>query len=42
MIARAGHDVVHERFCLELMVRAVETLYDEGARTVRLTRLAAG
>ncbi len=42
MIGRAGHDVVHDRFCIELMVRAVEALYDEGARTVRLTELAAG
>jgi glycosyltransferase involved in cell wall biosynthesis len=41
-LARAGHDVVHDRFCVELMVRAVEELYDEGARTVRLTELAAG
>jgi glycosyltransferase involved in cell wall biosynthesis len=42
LIGRAGHDVVHDRFCVELMVRAVEGLYDEGARTVRLTELAAG
>jgi glycosyltransferase involved in cell wall biosynthesis len=28
-LARAGHDMVHERFCVELMVRAVETIYDE-------------
>ncbi len=37
MLARAGHDLVHERFCLELMVRAIETLYDEGAVAVRGT-----
>jgi glycosyltransferase involved in cell wall biosynthesis len=42
LVGRAGHDVVHDRFCIELMVRAVEDLYDEGARTVRLTELAAG
>ena len=28
-VARAGHDLVHERFCVELMARAVETIYDE-------------
>jgi glycosyltransferase involved in cell wall biosynthesis len=28
-LARAGHDMVHERFCVELMARAVETIYDE-------------
>jgi glycosyltransferase involved in cell wall biosynthesis len=30
-LARAGHDLVHERFCIELMVQAIQTLYDEGA-----------
>ncbi len=34
-LARAGHDLVHDRFCIQLMVRAIETIYDEGARTVR-------
>jgi glycosyltransferase involved in cell wall biosynthesis len=29
MVARAGHDLVYERFCVEMMVRAVETIYDE-------------
>lgn len=33
-IARAGHDVAHERFCIEAMVTAIQNLYDEGARTV--------
>jgi glycosyltransferase involved in cell wall biosynthesis len=28
-LARAAHDMVHERFCVELMARAVETIYDE-------------
>jgi glycosyltransferase involved in cell wall biosynthesis len=41
-LARAGHDLVHERFCIELMVRAVEDIYDEGARAVRLSEVAAG
>jgi glycosyltransferase involved in cell wall biosynthesis len=40
-IARAGHDLVHDRFCVELMARAIETIYDEGARAVRLSAAAA-
>jgi glycosyltransferase involved in cell wall biosynthesis len=40
-IARAGHDLVHERFCIELMVKAIEKIYDEGARAVRLAESAA-
>jgi glycosyltransferase involved in cell wall biosynthesis len=39
-LARAGHDLVHERFCVELMVRAVESIYDEAVADER--RLAAG
>jgi glycosyltransferase involved in cell wall biosynthesis len=35
MIGRAGHDTVHDRFCIQLMVNAVQELYDEGARAVR-------
>jgi glycosyltransferase involved in cell wall biosynthesis len=35
-IARNGHDVVHDRFSVEFMVRAIEDLYDQGARVVRL------
>ena len=35
MVARAGHDLVHDRFCVQLMVNAVQELYDEGARAVR-------
>jgi glycosyltransferase involved in cell wall biosynthesis len=45
MLARAGHDLVHERFCLELMVRSIEDLYDEGAAVIRgsvLEAVAAG
>ncbi len=41
-IARAGHDVVHDRFCVQLMVKAIEAIYDEGARAVRLSQVAAG
>lgn len=35
LLARRGHDVVHERFCIELMVQAIERLYDEAASRVR-------
>jgi glycosyltransferase involved in cell wall biosynthesis len=38
-IGRAGHDLVHERFCIELMVSEVEEIYDEGARAVRVGRI---
>jgi len=41
ILARAGHDLVHERFCVERMVRAIETIYDEGARVVRPSEVAA-
>ncbi|MDQ2966270.1 MAG: glycosyltransferase [Chloroflexota bacterium] len=41
-IARAGHDLVHDRFCIELMVKAVEEIYDVGARATRLSEVAAG
>jgi hypothetical protein len=40
-IARAGHDLVHERFCVELMVKAIEEIYDTGALAVRLAESAA-
>jgi glycosyltransferase involved in cell wall biosynthesis len=39
-LGRAGHDLVHERFCIELMVAAVEDIYEEGARAVRPSRVA--
>ena len=42
LLARRGHDLVHERFCVELMVRAIEDLYDEGAGAVRRPQVAAG
>ena len=41
-IARAGHDLVHERFCIERMVADVESIYDEGARISVVPGLAAG
>jgi glycosyltransferase involved in cell wall biosynthesis len=34
MLAKRAHDVVHERFCIQLMVRAIEAIYDEGAAVV--------
>ncbi len=34
-LARAGHQLVHDRFCVQRMVNAVQELYDEGARAVR-------
>jgi hypothetical protein len=40
-LGRAGHDLVHDRFCIELMVSAVESIYDEGAGSIRLTEVAA-
>jgi glycosyltransferase involved in cell wall biosynthesis len=39
MIAKRGHDLVHDRFCIELMTSQIETIYDEAA--VRL-RASAG
>ena len=40
-IGRAGHDMVHDRFCIELMVDAIQSIYDEGARAVRPSEVAA-
>ena len=40
-IARAGHNVVRERFCLERMVSDIEQVYDDGAQAVQLSQLAA-
>jgi glycosyltransferase involved in cell wall biosynthesis len=41
MLARGGHDLVHERFCVELMVAAIEDIYDEGALAVRFGGVAS-
>jgi glycosyltransferase involved in cell wall biosynthesis len=45
MLARAGHDFVHENFALDEMVRAISAIYDEGAAIVAarepVTRTAA-
>ena len=40
-IARAAHDMVHDRFCIQLMVNAIEAIYDEGAAAVRPSEVAA-
>jgi glycosyltransferase involved in cell wall biosynthesis len=42
MIARRGHDMVHERFCIEKMVRSIEALYDESAARLRQSADVAG
>jgi glycosyltransferase involved in cell wall biosynthesis len=39
-LARAGHDLVHERFCLERMIAEVGSIYESGAAAVR--RRSAG
>jgi glycosyltransferase involved in cell wall biosynthesis len=41
MIGRAGHDTVHDRFCIQLMVNAVQGLYDDGTRAIRPREVAA-
>jgi glycosyltransferase involved in cell wall biosynthesis len=38
-LGRAGHDMVHDRFCIDVMVDAIERIYETGARTVRPTEL---
>jgi glycosyltransferase involved in cell wall biosynthesis len=38
-LGRAGHDMVHERFCIDLMVDEVQAIYEEGARTLRPAKL---
>jgi glycosyltransferase involved in cell wall biosynthesis len=40
MLARAGHDVVRGRFCLEHMVSEVSQIYEDGARAIRLREVA--
>jgi glycosyltransferase involved in cell wall biosynthesis len=34
-LARAGHGLVYERFCVEQMVRSIETIYDEAVAEER-------
>ena len=40
-LAHAAHELVHDRFCVELMVKAIEEIYDQGARAIRLAGAAA-
>jgi glycosyltransferase involved in cell wall biosynthesis len=35
MVARGGHALVHDRFCIELMVSQISNIYDEVAMKVR-------
>jgi glycosyltransferase involved in cell wall biosynthesis len=35
MLARSGHALVHDRFCIELMVSQISSIYDEVAMKVR-------
>lgn len=42
MIAKRGHDVVHERFCIEQMVSSVESIYDAAAVRFRASAGVAG
>jgi glycosyltransferase involved in cell wall biosynthesis len=41
-LGRAGHDMVHDRFCVELMVSAIQDIYDAGARRATIPATAAG
>lgn len=41
-LARQAHDMVHDRFCIELMVDSVQAIYEQGARSVRVPTIAAG
>jgi len=38
-LGRAGHDMVHDRFCIDVMVDAIEHIYETGAATVRPAEL---
>jgi glycosyltransferase involved in cell wall biosynthesis len=40
-LGRRGHDMVHDKFCIDLMVDAVQGIYVEGARAIRPTEVAA-
>jgi glycosyltransferase involved in cell wall biosynthesis len=35
MLAKRGHDLVHDRFCIEMMTSQIEALYDEAAIKLR-------
>jgi glycosyltransferase involved in cell wall biosynthesis len=40
-LARAAHDLVHDRFCIERMVREIESVYDEGAAEMARRRASS-
>jgi glycosyltransferase involved in cell wall biosynthesis len=40
-LGRAGHDLVHDRFCIDLMVEAIQSVYDDGAHAVRPSEVSA-
>jgi glycosyltransferase involved in cell wall biosynthesis len=42
MLARAAHELVHDRFCIERMVREIESIYDDGAAEMALRRARPG
>ena len=42
VLGRAGHDLVHRRFCLEQMVASIADIYDAGARATLLPEVPAG
>jgi glycosyltransferase involved in cell wall biosynthesis len=42
MLGRAGHDLVHQRFCLEQMIASIEEIYEDAAAARRLSDVAAG
>jgi hypothetical protein len=35
MIGHRGHELVHDRFCIELMVHSISDLYDAAALELR-------
>ena len=41
-LGRAGHNLVHSRFCIEQMISSIADLYDEGARMRLLAEVSAG
>src|SRR5262249_38722166 len=42
LLGRAGHDLVHQRLCLEQLIASVEGIYEDAAAARRLADLAAG
>jgi glycosyltransferase involved in cell wall biosynthesis len=41
MIAHRGHGLVHDRFCIELMVHSISDLYDQAALKLRASEAVA-